>query len=207
VIIGSLRLRPGESAPLPVVLRTGGFQVSSTSNEIDFDPIDADFPSLPNGTPDCLAATGLGSAFRYRPQGCTGTDCVTLFASVLPLTFPFNPIPDGTVIYSCRVLVPESAVPGTYPLLASDVVVGDLQGARIAGAIGIDGEVVVLNRCVGDCNGDGEVTVEEIVRIVNIALGAESIDACPAADADGSGTITVDEIVTAVGNALNGCRA
>lgn len=61
------------------------------------------------------------------------------------------------------------------------------------------------SQCVGDCDGSNSVTVDEIVTMVNIALGTGSIDGCPAGDSDGSGTITVDEIITATNNALNGC--
>jgi hypothetical protein len=60
-------------------------------------------------------------------------------------------------------------------------------------------------QCVGDCDGMGSVTVDEIVTMVNIALGTGNIDACNAGDSDGSGTITVDEIISATNNALNGC--
>jgi hypothetical protein len=60
--------------------------------------------------------------------------------------------------------------------------------------------------CVGDCDGDGRVTVDEIIVMVNIALGA-SIEQCPAGDRDGDGEITVDEILAAVTNALDGCPA
>ncbi|MFI5395793.1 MAG: plastocyanin/azurin family copper-binding protein [Candidatus Binatia bacterium] len=59
--------------------------------------------------------------------------------------------------------------------------------------------------CVGDCNGNGQVTVDEILTMVNIALGNAQITACEAGDANHDGHITVDEILTAVNNALNGC--
>jgi hypothetical protein len=59
--------------------------------------------------------------------------------------------------------------------------------------------------CTGDCDGDGSVTVDEIVTAVNIALGATPLTACLAADSDGSTTVTVDELVSAVNAALNGC--
>lgn len=59
--------------------------------------------------------------------------------------------------------------------------------------------------CVGDCNGDGSVTVDEIVTMVNIALGNSPIGSCPAGDSSGDGAITVDEIITATNNALSGC--
>ena len=59
--------------------------------------------------------------------------------------------------------------------------------------------------CAGDCDADGEVTVDEIVRLVNIALGTLATQACLAGDKDGNETITVDEIVLSVSNALRGC--
>ncbi len=68
-----------------------------------------------------------------------------------------------------------------------------------------DGEVEISGGCTGNCNGDTAVTVDEIVRMVNIALGQQDVSLCPAGDRDGSGTITVDEIVQGVNNALNGC--
>jgi hypothetical protein len=51
------------------------------------------------------------------------------------------------------------------------------------------------------------VTVNEILTMVNIALGNAPLLNCEAADANHDGQITVDEILTAVNNALNGCPA
>ena len=64
-------------------------------------------------------------------------------------------------------------------------------------------------QCVGDCNGDGSVTVNEVVTGVNIGLGTQSLDACPSFDANGDGLVTVNEIITAVniGLGLAGCGA
>lgn len=59
--------------------------------------------------------------------------------------------------------------------------------------------------CVGDCSGDHEVSVNEIVIAVNIALGATGLAACPAADADADGAVVIDEILQAVVAALQGC--
>ena len=49
------------------------------------------------------------------------------------------------------------------------------------------------------------MTVDELVVIVNIALGTASVSQCSAGDVDQNSAITVDEIVNAVNNALNGC--
>src|SRR5512139_3525292 len=59
--------------------------------------------------------------------------------------------------------------------------------------------------CPGDCNTDGTVAVNELVTMVNMALGATDVSACGVADANGNGTISIDEILQAVGMALEGC--
>ena len=59
--------------------------------------------------------------------------------------------------------------------------------------------------CAGDCNGSGEVTVAELITLVNIALGTAAPTSCPAGDRNHDGQITVNEIVDAVNAALKGC--
>lgn len=59
--------------------------------------------------------------------------------------------------------------------------------------------------CNGDCDQRGAVTVDELVTLVNVALGTHSIELCANGDADGDGNITVDEITTATRRALDGC--
>jgi hypothetical protein len=59
--------------------------------------------------------------------------------------------------------------------------------------------------CVGDCDGSGEVSIDELLSLVNIALGTTSLAACPAGDRDHDSTVTVDEILVAVDAALTGC--
>jgi hypothetical protein len=59
--------------------------------------------------------------------------------------------------------------------------------------------------CVGNCNNDMQVTVDELLTMVNIALGNADVSTCNAGDASHDGQITIDEILTAVNNALSGC--
>ena len=56
--------------------------------------------------------------------------------------------------------------------------------------------------CVGDCDGSGDVMVNEIVTIVNIALGTGGacLDGVPA-----GATVDIALIIQAVNNALNEC--
>jgi len=59
--------------------------------------------------------------------------------------------------------------------------------------------------CAGDCRGDNQVTVDDILTMVNIALGNAEMRECEIGDANNDGQITVDEILMAVNNALSGC--
>jgi cysteine-rich repeat protein len=58
--------------------------------------------------------------------------------------------------------------------------------------------------CTGDCNGNGEVTVDELITGVNIALGSAAVDSCPAF-ADGAGVVDISQLIRAVNNALGIC--
>jgi hypothetical protein len=61
------------------------------------------------------------------------------------------------------------------------------------------------NGCVGDCNGDGVVQVNEVIIGVNIALERAQLSTCPSFDVNGNGRVEVNELITAVNNLLRGC--
>lgn len=54
----------------------------------------------------------------------------------------------------------------------------------------------------GDCDGDGRVSIAELVRGVNIALGRASIESCPAFDCNGDGQVGINELIKGVNSAL-----
>ncbi len=60
-------------------------------------------------------------------------------------------------------------------------------------------------QCAGDCDDSGDVTIDEIITGVAMALGDIGPEACTAMDTSGDGEITVDEIIAAVNSALAGC--
>jgi hypothetical protein len=64
---------------------------------------------------------------------------------------------------------------------------------------------VAIPSCVGDCSEDSQVTIDEVLTMVNVALGTLPASACLAGDADGGGTISIDEILSGVNHALMGC--
>ncbi len=61
--------------------------------------------------------------------------------------------------------------------------------------------------CAGDCDGDGVVSIAELVRAVNIALGSADVGTCVAADRDDDGMVAINELIRAVNSALQGCVA
>lgn len=60
-------------------------------------------------------------------------------------------------------------------------------------------------QCVGDCDGNSRVAVNELVLGTNIALDRAQLSQCPVFDADSNGRITVNELVLGVNNALREC--
>jgi hypothetical protein len=59
--------------------------------------------------------------------------------------------------------------------------------------------------CVGDCNGNGTVAINELITGVTIALGNQPLSACPAFDANTDQHVAINELIAAVKNALMGC--
>ncbi len=61
--------------------------------------------------------------------------------------------------------------------------------------------------CTGDCNGDGNVTIDEVLRGVNAALQLPGawLEECPSFDRNLDGLVTVEEILRSVGIALTTC--
>jgi hypothetical protein len=59
--------------------------------------------------------------------------------------------------------------------------------------------------CVGDCNNDLQVRVNELVLGTNIALELAEVSECPEFDLDNDGRAEINELVLSVNSALNGC--
>lgn len=59
--------------------------------------------------------------------------------------------------------------------------------------------------CTGDCGGDANVTVDEILKGVDVALGASATTTCNAFDPGSDGAVDVSELVAGVNHALLGC--
>ena len=73
---------------------------------------------------------------------------------------------------------------------------------RCAVSVGFLLVVVLFGRadaqCVGDCSGDGEVTINEIITCVNIGLGLRPPGDCSSCDANDDGAVAINEIIRSV---------
>jgi hypothetical protein len=98
-----------------------------------------------------------------------------------------------------------------HPNAAGHSAAADLISAALQGDFYVGGDLSMprlpapVTPCPGDCNGDDEVTIDELILGVAIGLELEDAGACPALDPDGDGAVTIDELLQAVGAALTGC--
>lgn len=126
--------------------------------------------------------------------------CVGAFPGAVG--FPPN-IGSGNVV-SGVIRASEATVLIADPGLEGNLCTATLEDNRACGAP-TPTPTVVAPRCVGDCDVSGEVTVNELILMVNVGLGILPPASCLPGDANRDGLITVDEIVTAVNRALMGC--
>ncbi len=147
IILSSISVNPGEQATIMVTatLMTVGTAVAGAQNDITFDSVNAPIAAKANGKPDCTVNPDVDKAatsFAFRPPGCSGESCTTVRALVLS-TDNSDPIPDGLVLYACKVTIAATAPAAVYPLSISEVVLSTPDGQQVPGATGTDGVVLV----------------------------------------------------------------
>ncbi len=84
----------------------------------------------------------------------------------------------------------------------SNRILTELAAALVLAAVALPAHAA----CIGDCDNSGNVTVEEVVVGVNIALGTAPWQRCVRADADRDQVVSVDDLVGVVSRALAGCE-
>jgi hypothetical protein len=183
--------------------------VGGLQNDIGFDA-HTPIAVAPDGTPDCTTdPSQLLARFTFLPVHCTpGIDCTGVRAAIVSSDPTSFSIPDGATLYACNVSIAADTPPGTYPLLASTPQAADVLGTMLSVRASdgtIDVTPPIAPACVGDCDGDGVVAINELLIGVNIASGGAPVSACTQFDANGDHTVTVDEVIRAVKNALSGC--
>jgi hypothetical protein len=148
--IGRVAGTAGEIVSVDVSLRLldSTTQVGGTQNDIELDAL-LDIATRADGKPDCTANPATRKeAFAAELRCPPGALCgMRLRVFVLSLA-NVDPIPDGSVLYTCRVAVSADAEPGTVlPLRCSMPGASDPRGGKVTAA----------------CR-DGEIRVPEAVR-------------------------------------------
>lgn len=203
---GSTALAPGGFGTLEVrfaVVDLRGSTTVGVQNDLGF--ADGISVARAGDAPDCRVNRAIGreARFSFLPAGCLPGECTGIRALLLSFT-DFTPIPDRALLYSCRLTAGPDTATGRYPILVFNTRASAANGTPIAAA-GRNGSVVVGNACSGDCDSDGQVTVDELLRAVNVALGLLALDTCSGADSSGDGVVTINELLRAVNLALVGC--
>ena len=107
-----------------------------------------------------------------------------------------NPIPHVTIVDEVPPPTPTPTATGMAPSTPTATPSSTPTGGTPA--------TVTPGTCAGDCNADGIVSIDEIITLVNIALGSSDAAAC--AKGIPSGTpVTIALLVRAVIGALAGC--
>jgi hypothetical protein len=167
----------------------------------------ADRSTILIATPDAEALFGVTADLTMTPVidaaggavcYAEGIDCVAWGSFSNPTALP---APPDTIFNAPTGLTPGMAIHRDITDGFGDVTSFALAPPAPENNAGQTGTL----GCVGDCSGDGQVTVDEILTMVNIGLGSAPLSECEPGDANGDGQITVDEILTAVDNAINGC--
>lgn len=140
------------------------------------------------------------------------------------IALPVNPAPNTEVLDSVgmRIVLNEQILEGdghgSLSLTVNAIHIY-LDAALVHELGAVDGEIIVGHStasldcdgslasglCVGDCNRNQVVTVNELVMGVNIALGNMEMEMCTAMDPSHDERATIDELIQAVFNLLFGC--
>jgi hypothetical protein len=167
-----------------------------------------------NSGPPTLGPDGH-TGDQYPGTLLTSADLGALIGRVGEVVFPVGSSFQGSVPASGRLYLSINDVPGTFSdnegFVDADVAsLGLSETAQSTPTAqvcsGAPPPTPSPAPCVGDCGSDDVVTIDDLIRIVNIALGVYTVGSCPAADANNDGTVTIDELVRAVNAAFNGCH-
>jgi MYXO-CTERM domain-containing protein len=143
IVIADAVGSPGTNTTLSVSLETE-IEVAGTQNDTTF-PAGVGVVADNRGRPTCLVNPEIekgGASFAFQPSGCTpGDDCTGVRALVLALD-NVDPIPSGSLLYTCEVAIGDELENGRYPLVCTNAGASDPDGVAVATACDA-GDVVV----------------------------------------------------------------
>jgi Tol biopolymer transport system component len=212
--IGSATAAAGDSATVAIDLSGGKGEVATAQLDLLFDPnlLEVGDPATACVKDARLTEHVLSTSLPDAPAAPAGLQRLRLFVG--DLSAPIATFADGPVA-TCTFRI-NAGVTASQVIVAADRLnVGDAVGG-VFGSQAVSGGVSILlatptpgpaprTSCPGDCDGNGEVFVNEVTVAVRIMAGEAPLSDCPAADADGDGEVFVTDITRAVLNLGLGC--
>ena len=156
-----------------------------------------------SGTAGLATVPGVYTAFAQSIGPCTAPSCdgtprVVDASSPNPAFPTFGDVAGGFQVFVNEGFAHLDVV--TAEDNADNHVVGPLADFLARNAV-----LTPAPMCVGDCDGGGEVSIDELLRGVDIAIGNAAIDECRAFDCNGTGMVDIACLIQGVRSALEGC--
>jgi hypothetical protein len=148
VTVGSATGDPGTQVTVQVTLQTPGspYDFAGVAGRIAYDPVNTPIAAAGDGTPDCTVSPFIQKvgSFAFWPAGCTGSGCQQLRAAVhyTSTQGTTTTIPNGALLFSCKVNIAAGAPGGTYPLIVSHTDGSTSASIKIT-TTGNDGQITV----------------------------------------------------------------
>jgi hypothetical protein len=210
---GAVGARGGRAVVAPATVGMGqrftvALQVEAGQQPVDGAAAYLNFDPTVLQVEDVTAGNQLGVELQRQLDNAAGT---VDYAAATFADFPSGSFALATVQF--RALQPAAVTSLTLRRLAprqSDATFGgrSVLGASPGATLAVVGsEETAGAECLGDCDGDGQVSVEELVEGVAIALGSAEPAQCWALDRNADGMVTIDEVLAAVDNGLRACAA
>jgi Tol biopolymer transport system component len=214
--VGSVSGSAGQDATVSISMSGGGGEVATAQLDLLFDPnvLDIGNPGTACVKDPRLSEHVMSVTTPGDPPAPDGKRRLRLFIG--DLTAPIATFADGPIA-TCTFRIKSDAAATPVTLAADRLNVGDARG-NIFGSQAVSGGVSILIAtptpvpaptpgvaCPGDCDGDGEVFVNEVTMAVRILAGEAPLSECPAADADGDGEVFVTDVTRAALSLGLGC--
>lgn len=210
--LGAVKTEDGQSVAMTVDMSGGGGEVATTQIDILFDPsvLDVGDPRVTCTKDARLVNQILSVTLPASPEAPAGMRRLRLFVG--DISDPVAAFEDGRIV-TCNFALHGSGMTEQVMLGADGINVGDQRGdvfgTQVIGAslVAPGGEPRPTPElpCAGDCDGNGEVTGNEITVAVRILAAQAALTECPAADADGDGDVYVTDVMRAVLSLGRGC--
>lgn len=155
--LSAINASPGQEVELTATLVAAGGKIAGTQNDFSVKPPQISVKRKANGKPDCTVNPSINksaSTFVFRPANCGGDACNTVRVLVFS-TEDVGTIPDGSVLYTCKLQLAAGAPAGTVPIEISGTILSDATGVRVCGSADKD------TPCKGNVNGTLTVTKKD----------------------------------------------